>query len=369
MKQLHLFGGSAKTLTVKKTIQPKNFSRKRQVGNVLMLGGGVQSTTLLYLSIKGIIPKFDLVLFADTGDEPAATYKHIAYLRKLCREHGIALRTTKPGGLKFSSYLHRFGSMPVWVKNPDGSIGRLKRQCTDYVKIKPNNRMLASWMVWRGHAKIQQGFRVLDVAGGDHWDTHYYDELYNSIDMTPVSFWETFPRYQVRPDVYVSVAFGISTDETYRASERGPAWWRTTYPLIELGMSRDDCIQWIQDNGFPIPPKSACVQCPYRTDEAWLDMMLNHPQDWQEACRIDDFMRTNAREISKDMPNRSYGEKLRGTPYIHERCIPLRDITADMLRQWIDEKQLKRRAGISEYQRELIDGMTCSSNGGFSCHL
>ena len=40
---------------------------QRPVLNVLSLGAGVQSSTLLLMSCRGVLPKLDAAIFADTG--------------------------------------------------------------------------------------------------------------------------------------------------------------------------------------------------------------------------------------------------------------------------------------------------------------
>ena len=40
-----------------------------KVYNVLSLGAGVQSSALAMLSVEGVIPRYDAVVFADTGWE------------------------------------------------------------------------------------------------------------------------------------------------------------------------------------------------------------------------------------------------------------------------------------------------------------
>jgi hypothetical protein len=52
--------------------------------HVLNLGAGVQSTALFLLAREPDAKlRFDLAVFADTGEEPAAVYKHLDYLRTL----------------------------------------------------------------------------------------------------------------------------------------------------------------------------------------------------------------------------------------------------------------------------------------------
>jgi hypothetical protein len=55
-----------------------------QIRHVLNLGAGVQSTTsyLMYLLGK-IEPRIECAIFADTGEEPAAIYRHLDWLTDL----------------------------------------------------------------------------------------------------------------------------------------------------------------------------------------------------------------------------------------------------------------------------------------------
>ena len=48
---------------------------------VLSLGAGVQSTTIALMAARGEIEAPDCAIFADTGDEPAAVYEHLAWLQ------------------------------------------------------------------------------------------------------------------------------------------------------------------------------------------------------------------------------------------------------------------------------------------------
>ena len=44
---------------------------------VLSFGGGVQSTAMLLMVHEGILPRPDVVMFADTGSELPETIEHI----------------------------------------------------------------------------------------------------------------------------------------------------------------------------------------------------------------------------------------------------------------------------------------------------
>ena len=53
---------------------------------ILSLGAGVQSTTVLLMSIRGELPRIDHAIFADTGWEPKAVYEHLDRLKEECEK-------------------------------------------------------------------------------------------------------------------------------------------------------------------------------------------------------------------------------------------------------------------------------------------
>ena len=55
---------------------------------VLNLGAGVQSTTLLLMSIRGEIAQLDHAIFADTGWEPKAVYQHLEWAEAASQRRG-----------------------------------------------------------------------------------------------------------------------------------------------------------------------------------------------------------------------------------------------------------------------------------------
>src|SRR5262249_27028991 len=67
---------------------------------VLSLGAGVQSTTVLLMSCKGVLPKLDAAVFADTQWEPQAVYKHLAWLEVEAKGYGIPILRGTRGDLR-----------------------------------------------------------------------------------------------------------------------------------------------------------------------------------------------------------------------------------------------------------------------------
>jgi hypothetical protein len=92
----------------------------------LSLGAGVQSTTVLLLALAGTIDPYEAVVFADTGDEPAAVYEHLERLRAL-----TAIDTVSAGHLG-DTVTASFMPVPLYQR---GGMGR--RQCTYQYKLRP----------------------------------------------------------------------------------------------------------------------------------------------------------------------------------------------------------------------------------------
>jgi hypothetical protein len=157
-------------------------------------GAGIQSSAVLLLACEGVIPRFDVALFADTGWEPRAVYENLARLQQHAEMFGIPVRTVSAGNIRDDALdpAHRFVSMPLHVLNPDGSRGLARRQCTSEYKISP----------------LKKAAR--ELLGYPH------------------------PR-RVPRGMYVEQAIGISTDEVTRAKDSGVQYLRNVFPLIELG--------------------------------------------------------------------------------------------------------------------------------------
>ncbi len=99
---------------------------------------------------------------------------------------------------------------------------------------------------------------------------------------------------------------GISTDESSRQRKPRKRWIKYSYPLIDLNISRQECIKLVAAAGWPRPARSSCLMCPQQSDKEWLDLKNNHPGDWRRAIAIDKMLRT----VDPDV-------------YLHESLLPL----------------------------------------------
>lgn len=84
------------------------------------------------------------------------------------------------------------------------------------------------------------------------------------------------------------------------------------YPLLELGLTRADCLHWMAEQGYPVPPRSACIGCPFHSDEEWRDMRDHRPEEWADACSFDARIRNAG--------------GMRGETFLHRSCVPLAEV-------------------------------------------
>ena len=115
---------------------------------------------------------------------------------------------------------------------------------------------------------------------------------------------------------------GISTDEAGRMKLSRNKRIDHVYPLIEKGMNRYDCIKWMELNGFPKPPRSACIFCPFHSNREWQRLKTEEPEAFFKAV-----------EYEKRLQNAG-SETYQSVLYLHPSCKPLDTI------QFVDEKQI-----------------------------
>lgn len=255
---------------------------------ILSLGAGVQSTALLLLSAEGKLPKLDYAIFADTGWEVNAIYEHLDRLEKEVAEPaGIKIiRARAKGNIRddmLSTDISPNGAIPVNVVKPNGKTSLTSRQCTRHYKVRPVEREIRKLL----GAKESATGRIPSV-----------------------------PRKNV--DNIPNLWIGISTDEFHRAKDSPQKYIKHVFPLMnDLNWSRDDCIEYITSKGFGNTVKSACVCCPFRGNNGYLDIKLNYPEEWDRLVEFDDRLRQE--------PKPSFVSKIPSPVYMHRSAVPLRD--------------------------------------------
>lgn len=279
---------------------------------LLSLGAGVQSTVLALMAADGTLPGLDGAIFADTGWEPGRVYEQVDRLAVALAEAGVPLHIVSSGNLRDDALdpEHRYASVPYFVRNPDGSEGMGRRQCTSEYKLAPINR------------KVRE---LLGAAAPD------------------------FRR--VQKGHVAEQWIGFSTDEIHRVSDKdGVSYVHKRYPLLELEMSRKDCERWLQARGWGDTAKSACVGCPYHGNAQWRDLRDNHPAEWADAVAFDEAIRKGG----------ARGLPLNGTAYLHRSRVPLSIAPIDRVTR---AEWRGRQGDLLDTLAELGDPDGCSPYG------
>lgn len=225
------------------------------------------------MAAKGeITPMPTAAIFADTQAEPKSVYVWLDWLEKQLpfpvvrvsrgslTERALSVRYSKKNGRP------TFSGIPAFVKQPDGSAGLSPRQCTRDFKIDPVTKAVNSLRRANGNA--------------------------------PAVLW-----------------IGISTDEIYRAKEHRNAPRITNrHPLmIELRFNRLDCLNWMQNNGYPKPPRSACIYCPYHNNDEWRRLKAEEPEAFRQAIQFEEALTKTYAAVPH----------MRGVPFLHRSMVPL----------------------------------------------
>jgi len=90
-------------------------------------------------------------------------------------------------------------------------------------------------------------------------------------------------------------------DEWHRArTSSGIAWERIEYPLLDLRLTRQDCIGIIRNAGLPIPPKSSCYFCPFHRLTEWQRIKRETPDLFVKSCEIEALFAERRAKWGKD---------------------------------------------------------------------
>src|SRR5882672_300699 len=246
---------------------------------IISLGAGVQSSTMALMYMRHELkPMPDCAIFADTQQEPAAVYDWLRWLEQRLpfpiyqvSKGDLWISATRVRRTRDGERTYIATAIPVFTQ--DGlSKGKGQRHCTRDFKINPIN------------TKVRQ------LLGRK--------------------------RITKRDGILAEMLIGISTDEHLRMKPNHNVWIESKWPLIDAGMSRADCLAWMARNEYPMPPRSACTFCPYRSDEQWLALT---PAEFDDAC---------IKEANLQAAYRLATE-LDSVPYFHVSRQPLRSVKFD----------------------------------------
>ena len=232
--------------------------------HLISLGAGVQSSTMALMAAAGeITPMPEAAIFADTQHEPPSVYAWLDWLtprlpfplirisKGSLAETALRVRVSRNGNRYTSS------SIPAFLH----PTGMMPRQCTRDFKVRP---------IVATVRRLRKG--------------------------RPVVQW-----------------IGISRDEAHRMKPSRVSWITHRWPLVELGLRRRDCLAWMKDHGFPVPPRSACVFCPYHSNGEWQRLQEKEPEAFEAAVTFEKNYQAAMQQT----------RRLRTIPFLHRSRVPL----------------------------------------------
>lgn len=241
-----------------------------------------------------IDPMPSAAIFADTKAETKNLYSWLSWLEKQLpfpvhkvankeslTDANLQFRVSKKSGKK---YWRNF--IPFFVADDQGKKGILMRKCTRDFKVSP---------------LLREVKRLAGIKRGGN-------------ELVAISW------------------IGISKDEMTRMKASLFPYVENRWPLIEKGMTRMDCLKWMEDNGYPKPPRSACSYCPYHSNKEWQRIKTEEPEHFEEAVIFE-----------KEAQKYADGcEVIKGKPFLHASLKPLGEIEfQDKKNQfefsWMDE--------------------------------
>lgn len=231
---------------------------------VISLGAGVQPTAVSLLAAAGAIPMPDCAIFADTGWEPLAVYKHLNWFSGVLPlpVHHVSAGNLRSDVLNRSkTSARRIAAVPWYMRMPNGKAAMGRRQCTKEYKLRPIQR------------------KVVELLGGK------------------------------RTRGGAHLLLGISTDEAARAKPSQVKYIVNEFPLLDLRMSRRECLKWMEVHGYPAPPKSSCIGCPFHSDTEWRNLS---PAEFEDAVAVDAAIRKQP--------------GFRGEQFMHRKMVPLSEV-------------------------------------------
>jgi hypothetical protein len=240
---------------------------------VISYGGGVQSTALLVLASQGELGHVDAALFANVGEQ-AEDPETLRYVWNVVMPYAtsvpvIELHRQTREGERVDLYERitrlKSKSVPIPMRGSDtGKPG--KRACTKDYKIK----VIGKWLLDRG----------------------------------------------ATPEAPAEVLIGFSKDEAHRMNteQPDPKWTKAercqakSYPLIDRGLTRNDCLSIIAKAGLPRPPKSSCWFCPYHKPSVWAEMKRTRPALFYKSADLEELI--NARRSNGTVYLTRFGRPL-----------------------------------------------------------
>jgi hypothetical protein len=179
------------------------------------------------------------ILFADTGGELPETYKYIEFFSEWIQSKGYPEIITVSEKVTLEDDCLSRKALP--------SVAYGFKTCSQRWKARPQERFIKNTdeakSIWLNSEKV---VKIIGIDAGEDQRAKKYDD----------------PKYD------------------------------QSYPLVEWGIGRDDCIEIIKAAGLPLPGKSSCFFCPNMRKTEIRQMSVTHPEYAERAIKLEQNMET-----------------------------------------------------------------------------
>jgi hypothetical protein len=79
-------------------------------------------------------------------------------------------------------------------------------------------------------------------------------------------------------------------------------------------------LDWMKNNGYPEPPRSACVYCPFHSNTEWRRLRNEEPLEFKKAITFDSLLRRAYKQSDKIT---------KMEVFLHRSCRPLDQVDFD----------------------------------------
>lgn len=296
-------------------------------------GLGVQSTAMVAMVLREELPRPDCIIFADPAWEVTGSYECMDHMRPLIEKAGIPFHMVSGGDLREENVTSGRTELPYYVNASryETIEGKMQLLISDtkraWYKAKKRSEMSGNLFPESELSLEETVHRACTdfgkkVASG-HITSGWIESKTSQIVRGCTAKYKIQPVLTFLRDNYgvslkhkVGQWLGITVDEWSRMTTSKVRASVLMYPLIDLGLSRDDCELYLHEQGIPVPPKSACIGCPYHSDAMW---QLLTDEQVEDAANFEEGVN---QMIAQD-------EMLRNLPYfangarLHPSMVPI----------------------------------------------
>lgn len=206
---------------------------------ILNYGGGRQTVAIIVLILRGLLPKPDRIISANTGRENPTTWEYLnRHVQPALAVVGLEVEVIPPRTV-----------YDLWSGNG-------------------NTCLIPAWTI---DAK-------LSAFCSGTWKRDRMDAYLSDQGVRSGVRW-----------------IGFATDERKRinrlANSDRNTNWTYRFPLTEFAIDSNAACALVESYGWPVPSISSCWMCPNKKNAEWRCIRENYPRLFEDACRMDEEIR------------------------------------------------------------------------------